>query len=142
MYTDDLSFGSYAAGSDPIGDDSGSHIRIAAVDINTEALVVSENDRTEPIRPVAMLNQNFPNPFNPSTTIRFNVPREGHAKLSVFNVRGQLVKTLVDDFKQAGSNEVVWHGVDSNNRSVASGVYFYRLETNGSSEVRRMVLMK
>jgi hypothetical protein len=144
MYTDDLSYGSFNAGTGgPFGEDIGSYIMMAAVDIRLED-VVSENNQTIP-RPVSQmtLNQNFPNPFNPSTTINFSIPREGNVNLSVYNVRGQLVKTLVDnEFRQQGENQVVWHGVDNNNRSVSSGVYFYRLEADGRSEVKRMVLMK
>jgi hypothetical protein len=140
MYTDDKSYGIFSA-STPTGLDHGSDIRIAAMDICIKD-VTRENDRIEVPRPVAMLNQNFPNPFNPSTTIRFTIPTAGPVNLSVYNVRGQRVNTLVNGHMEAGQREVVWNGVDSNNRTVASGVYFYKLEANGNTEVRRMVLMK
>jgi hypothetical protein len=139
MYTNDLSFGSYAHGH---GEDLGSEIRYAAA--NLEPWSIPSTDDQEVPRPVAVLNQNFPNPFNPSTVISFIKPRAGKVSLNIYNVRGQLVKTLIDEGKElsAGEHRVVWHGVDNNGRGVASGVYFYRLETGGESVVRRMVLMK
>jgi hypothetical protein len=137
MYTNDLAYGPPPSTTY----DPGSEVRYAALDIDISALSVSENDRVVP-RPIAMLNQNFPNPFNPTTTISFTNPTAGVVNLSVYNIRGQRVKTLTNEFMPVGQKEIVWNGVDSNNRSVASGVYFYRLEANGRTEVRRMVLMK
>jgi hypothetical protein len=83
------------------------------------------------------LIQNFPNPFNPSTTIRYNIPREEKVKLEVYNLLGQKVETLVDDVHQAGSYEIIFKA-----DHLASGVYFYRLSAGNFSEVMRMILLR
>jgi flagellar hook assembly protein FlgD len=88
------------------------------------------------------LVQNSPNPFNPTTQIRFTLPVSGDVKMSVFNLLGQQVRTLVDGFKEAGSHEVVWDGTDADGRTVASGIYFYRFQAGDMTESRKMVLMK
>ena len=85
---------------------------------------------------------NYPNPFNPTTTISYNLEHTGNVKLQVFNVKGQLVRTLVDEVKNAGEHSITWHGEDNNFHSVASGVYFYRLETEAGNHVQRMLLLK
>jgi hypothetical protein len=83
------------------------------------------------------LVQNFPNPFNPSTTIRYNIPREEKVKLEVYNLLGQKVETLVDDVHHAGSYEIIFKA-----GHLASGVYFYRLSAGNFSEVMRMILLR
>ncbi len=93
------------------------------------------------------LTGNHPNPFNPRTTIAFAVPTSGHATLRIMNVRGQLVRTLVDDTVAAGRHARVWDGADSGGRPVASGVYLYRLEFRGAdgtqhADTQRMVLVR
>ena len=89
-----------------------------------------------------VLHQNIPNPFNPTTLIRFELPARARVKLHVFDVQGRLVKTLVDDELQAGGQEIAWNGRDNKGRSVASGVYFYRLETPHTLVSRKMVLLR
>jgi hypothetical protein len=83
------------------------------------------------------LQQNFPNPFNPATTIRYVIPAAGRVRLDVFNVIGQLVATLVDGRQDAGTYRAQFDA-----RGVASGVYFYRLTWEGSVAVQKMVLLK
>jgi len=94
----------------------------------------------QPIR--LSLAQNAPNPFNPATTIRFALPREGSIRLAVYDVNGRLVRTLVGRTFLSGHHEVVWDGCDDNGRAVASGVYVYRLTTDQGQIVRRMVLAR
>ncbi len=89
-----------------------------------------------------MLNQNYPNPFNPETTISFDLPKAGPANLSIYNMKGQLVKTLVDTNLDFGKQSFVWNGTDNSGTNVSSGIYFYRLSTNGGVETRKMMLMK
>lgn len=89
-----------------------------------------------------ILGANYPNPFNPSTTIIYNMPMPGNAKLNVYNVKGQLVRSLVNENKNGGSHKVVWDGKDNGGNSVTSGLYFYRLETGKYSQTRKMILMK
>ncbi len=88
------------------------------------------------------LNANYPNPFNPSTTISFNLPREEQIEISVYAVDGAKVATLASEVMTAGDHSVVWMGKDSNGASVASGAYFYRLTTPSYSETRVMTLIK
>jgi hypothetical protein len=88
------------------------------------------------------LAQNYPNPFNPKTLIRFATTREDHVSLKVFNVRGGLVATLVDGSVPSGQHQIVWNGTDGTGQRVASGTYFYRLEAEGRSITRKMLLLK
>ncbi len=84
-----------------------------------------------------MLGQNYPNPFNPVTNIRIQMPKTGFAKLIVFDVLGREVKTLVNEELKAGS-----YRVDFDGSRLSSGIYFYRLETSGFTETRKMILIK
>jgi len=92
------------------------------------------------------LAQNYPNPFNPQTTIRYeisgNLTTAVQTTLKVYNVLGQLVRTLVDEPKSSGVYEVIWDGRDSQGEQVSSGVYFYRMTAGKFSESKKMVLMK
>ncbi|MBU1319944.1 MAG: VCBS repeat-containing protein [candidate division Zixibacteria bacterium] len=88
------------------------------------------------------LNQNHPNPFNPTTEISFSLPSDSYVKLEIHNIMGQRVTTLVDDYKQAGYHTVTWSGRDDGGASVASGVYFYRIEAGEYSDCKKMLLMK
>lgn len=89
------------------------------------------------------LRQNVPNPFNPSTTIAFTLAQPGAARLAVFDLRGRLVRTLVDaDDLPAGAHAVAWDGRGDDGRSVAAGVYLYELRGSGFVESRRLTLVK
>ena len=88
------------------------------------------------------LEQNHPNPFNPSTTIRFDVKERGHVSLKIFNVAGQLVKTLVDGVKEASSYSIPWDGTNNLGAKVASGVYFYKMESVSFSRTKKLVLLR
>ena len=88
------------------------------------------------------LVQNFPNPFNPTTTMSFFLPEKTRAVLSIYDVEGRLVITLVDDTSDEGLREVVWDGKDANGSQVGSGVYFYRLKAGSQTLTKTMVLLK
>ena len=88
------------------------------------------------------LEENFPNPFNPETVIRYSVPKSGNVSVVVFNLNGQHVKTLVSASVAAGTYRVTWHGDDDYGNMVPSGVYVYRLEANGFVQTRKMVLVR
>jgi hypothetical protein len=95
------------------------------------------------VAPMPVLHQNYPNPFNPSTTIKFSLPESANVHLAVFNIKGQKVRTLTDQFWQSGTHEVVWNGKDENRKDAASGMYMYRLEVNGKTEaINKCVMMK
>ena len=88
------------------------------------------------------LNQNYPNPFNPSTEIVFSVPNRQHVVLQVFDTRGRVVRTLLDAEAGPGSRTVRWDGRNVNGNEVPSGMYFYRLESGDTHQVRKMLLIK
>jgi hypothetical protein len=88
------------------------------------------------------LVQNYPNPFNPATTIRYSISESGPVRLRVFDFLGREVKTLVQREQPPGSYQVQWNGTDAHERPVASGAYYYRLESGASVETRKMVLVK
>jgi hypothetical protein len=88
------------------------------------------------------LEQNFPNPFNPTTTIRYTLTEDAAIKLIVYNLLGQEVKTLVNSYQKKGEYTVAWNATDMKGNPVSNGVYFYRLFANNYSETKKMVLMK
>jgi hypothetical protein len=89
------------------------------------------------------LHQNIPNPFNPVTTIRFDLARSDQVSLRVYDAAGRQVRTLLDTSLPAGWNHrVTWNGLDENGRRVASGVYFYRLSAGDFSCTRKLVVLK
>jgi len=109
------------------------------VELNSEALALKVA-----LPKAFALSQNFPNPFNPQTTIAFDIPegKEVNVRLNVYNMRGQLVRTLVNEFKSEGSYQIQWDGTDNYGRRVSSGVYFYRITTGEFSQTRKMVILK
>jgi methionine-rich copper-binding protein CopC len=88
------------------------------------------------------LAQNYPNPFNPSTEISFSLPVASQVQLTVFNVLGQKVTTLLDEQMAAGEHTVTWDGHNSDGASVSSGVYFYRISANSFSQTKKMMMLK
>ena len=88
------------------------------------------------------LFQNYPNPFNPTTTIKYSMASEGNVVLVVYNVTGQRIRTLVNESKPFGTYTTVWDGRNDGRRSVATGIYFYRLRAGSFSEVRKMILLR
>ena len=91
----------------------------------------------------ARLESNYPNPFNPETTIRYTVRKPGKISLDIYNIKGQHIKNLVKSRHEEGFFEIIWHGDDKFGRSVTSGLYFYRVEhDNEQCDVRKMVLIK
>lgn len=103
---------------------------------------VSNDDNTQLPEPDDIGLSNYPNPFNPTTTIGFIAPKYGNLKLSVFNVKGQKVNMLFNGLVSPGHHSVVWNGLDEKGAAVSSGVYFVRIEMNGISQMHKMILMK
>jgi len=83
------------------------------------------------------LEQNYPNPFNPSTTIRYDILKDGNVTIKIYNTLGQIISNLVDEYKKAGSYEVNFNG-----SRLSSGIYFYKLQAGSYSSVRKMILLK
>ena len=102
-----------------------------------------EVDADDPVAsPVLSLKPNYPNPFNPSTTISFYLPQNGEVKLDVFNLKGQRVRRLIDSSLTLGEHSINFNGLDDHGRPVASGIYFYRIQHHGKTITRKMMLMK
>lgn len=116
------------------------------VQVNFKPTSVEEEAASVP--PQFSLHQNYPNPFNPTTLIRFSVHssrfagRPAHASLKIYNLRGQVVRTLVDEEMQPGEHSVMWDGKDEQGREVASGVYFYQLAAQEIKVTKKMLLLK
>ena len=105
---------------------------------------VNPSAQDDPQSPHLLLSlaQNHPNPFNPTTTIAYYLPQAGLRTLQIFNLKGQLVKTLVQGNLAAGKHQITWDGRDSNGMEASSGIYLYRLQSSGISLERKMVLSK
>jgi hypothetical protein len=88
------------------------------------------------------LAQNYPNPFNPTTTIRYSARARSHVSIRIYNVAGQLVRTLVDGVTTPGVHDVVWNGRDNAGEPVSSGVYLYRMVAGDYTRTRKMVVIK
>ncbi|MDA3812760.1 MAG: T9SS type A sorting domain-containing protein [Candidatus Cloacimonetes bacterium] len=100
-----------------------------------------ENDVNIKIQDFNMIA--YPNPFNPETTISFSIPEDSNVELTIFNIRGQMVKTLVNSNLDKGNHSIIWNGDNESIEPVSSGVYFYKLIVNGKSEsVKKCLLLK
>ncbi|MFQ6032962.1 MAG: T9SS type A sorting domain-containing protein, partial [Candidatus Zixiibacteriota bacterium] len=88
------------------------------------------------------LFQNYPNPFNPQTSIQFDLPKDTEVRLTIYNILGQKVKTLVDERLRAGHKQVLWDGKNEKGKEVSSGIYFYRIQAGDFSETKKMTIIK
>lgn len=102
--------------------------------------VVANDDPVTPL--VTELRGNYPNPFNPETTISYSVKESAPVQILVYNLKGQLVRTLVNEAKPAGNHSVVFNGLDDSRRSLSSGVYFFKMRAGKYTDTRKMILMK
>ncbi len=92
---------------------------------------------------ITEVSQNYPNPFNPETAIAFSIANEAqHVQLEIFNIRGQKVKTLVNEYLEVGRYNSIWKGTDNSGRKVASGIYFYKFKTIDYQKINKMILIK
>jgi len=89
-----------------------------------------------------ILKQNYPNPFNPETAIEYQLPRASEVEISIFNLQGQKVTTLVKEYQIVGTHKIIWNGIDESDRSVASGVYLYRLQVGDFMMIKKMLLLR
>ncbi len=101
---------------------------------------VSNDDNVIPV--YTLDANNYPNPFNPETTIAYSLPTTGITTLKIYNLKGQVVRTLVNDVREAGQHSVVWNGKDDKGNRVGSGMYFYRLTSDQKTITRKMLLAK
>jgi hypothetical protein len=133
---------------DAVGDGWKYYYKITAVDFSgNESDPASPGDITGATGPTALptdfaLYQNVPNPFNPVTTIMFDLPERTFVKLHIYDVNGQSVRALLNEEMSPGRQATKWNGKDSKGRNVASGIYFYRLETSRFTRTNKMLLLK
>ncbi len=102
--------------------------------------LLGSDNNTIPL--VTELFGNYPNPFNPTTRIKFSLKSDSFVKLTIYNIKGQKIKELINKHLDAGYYNIIWDGDDSNGKKVASGVYFYRFSAGKYSKIGRMILMK
>ncbi|RKX24919.1 MAG: hypothetical protein DRP47_10635, partial [Candidatus Zixiibacteriota bacterium] len=105
-----------------------------------EPLVDQQEEETLPTE--YELSQNYPNPFNPFTTIQFYLPQPGHVRLEIYNIMGQEVATIVNEYLTDGPHTVIWNGKDNKGSDAASGLYLYRLIAGETIITKRMMLLK
>ena len=129
----------YVAGVSAVYDDGESEVQeFPFTYLGTDAGII--------IPLVTELRNNFPNPFNPVTQIAFSLKEYSRVQITIYNIRGQLVKTLVDEQREANNYTVTWNGTDDSSKSVSSGVYFYKMVSEGNvgryTSAKKMILMK
>jgi hypothetical protein len=119
----------------------------------TEGIVFDHNQLSNPMVVLGALNvettptefsllQNFPNPFNPETTIKYNLAEGADVNLRIYNIVGQVVRTMVADRQSAGRYQVQWNGTDDRGMPVSSGIYFYQISAGNFQDVKRLMLLK
>ncbi len=105
-------------------------------------LSVKEQEHIQTVLSSFALHQNFPNPFNPTTTIQYNIPHSGEVNIAVFDIQGRLVRSLANLTQQAGSHTIVWDSRNDGGANVSSGTYFYRVDFNNAIIVKKLILLK
>jgi hypothetical protein len=108
-------------------------------DVDT-ATGLGENENSTPHN--FELWENYPNPFNPQTNISYRLPTSGNVQLRIYNLIGQKIKNLVNEFQPAGDHQINWVGSDNFGLRVASGIYLYRLQFGNTAEIRKMTVMR
>ena len=103
-------------------------------------LVIDVADLGKPVE--FKIEQNYPNPFNPSTNFSYSLPNRVDVKITVYDLFGKEIKTLVNETKEAGTHNIAWNGKDNQNRQVATGVYLYKMQADGFEKTMKMMLMK
>jgi len=109
-------------------------------DMGTVTVKIDDDNNGLPL--TYSLNQNYPNPFNPTTTIQYGIAKEGLVTLTVFNILGQEVKTLVNTSQNGGTYKITWNGLDNHNRMVPNGIYIYRIISDNFVKSKKMVFLK
>jgi hypothetical protein len=116
---------------------------LSILDNRADIVVGIDNPDRDRLVPVDfILSQNYPNPFNASTVINYNVPSRGHVTVSIYNLLGRKINTIVDESKTSGRHTVRWDGTDSDGNSVASGLYFYQIRIADRVESKKAILLK
>ncbi len=109
---------------------------------NIIQLYLEEDEEDIPSLNKVTLYSNYPNPFNPFTIISFSIPEDTKVNLKVYNIKGQVVKTLLKEQIESGEHRITWNGKDDNKKPVASGIYFYKISAGKETKVKKMLLLK
>lgn len=109
--------------------------------VHNDAVGIRDDEPAGRVPTAFFLDQNHPNPFNPSTRISYSVPEKARIQLIIYDIRGRKVRTLIDDIQTSGVKTVIWDGTDDSGSSVSSGMYLYRLGSGPRSETRKMALI-
>lgn len=125
-----------------VSDTQGSVSNAATVTVIVEPSAAVDHTVHQSVPEKFQLSANFPNPFNPETKIEFEIPQFTTVSIGIYDASGKLVKTLIDEPMEPGYHSVIWHGNDDNDRTVNSGVYFYKMRAGNYSEVMRCVLLR
>ena len=108
-----------------------------------QAVVVSTDNKASSITPNKLsLNQNYPNPFNPTTSFNYNLAENGKIKMTITDIIGREIVTLIDDYQRQGNHNILWTGKDKNGDQVPSGIYFYNLKSGSTLITKKMTLTK
>jgi ligand-binding sensor domain-containing protein len=114
----------------------------AGLIVFNEGGIVSADEWEVLVPQTDIATYNYPNPFNPSTTIAYDLPQEGSVKIEIFNIRGQKVRTLLDEYQRAGKHQIVWNGKDERNIEMPSGIYLYQIATESKDVAGKMMMIK
>jgi len=139
--------GTMTIGFKSIGTSRGVVVELTNALVADNALGISKvtdltNASLRALPTVYALSKNFPNPFNPTTTIEYQIPASGNVDMVIYNMTGQKVRTLVNETKNAGFYKVMWDGKNDMGESVASGLYFYKLVSGNFNKIEKMTLVK
>jgi len=144
VFMDDGDYGSAAGQTTGGGDLTNSALRYAAIDLEfQDAYNGGDSSEDITVTPSAeLLAQNYPNPFNPETTISYNMVEDSNVSIEIFNIKGQKVKTLLNEYTITGEHTIVWNGTNDSEQKVSSGMYFYKMKTANYTSTKKMILMK
>lgn len=110
-------------------------------EVTVEYMTGTDNEIND-VSLVTRLHGNYPNPFNPTTNIAYSIAKPSNVKLKIYNLKGQLVKSLLNEYKAVGNHKTVWNGKNNQNKPVSSGIYFIRIETDNYTKTSKAILMK
>ncbi|MDP8267960.1 MAG: C25 family cysteine peptidase [Candidatus Tenebribacter davisii] len=146
MIAEDLSISPYEDLNVPSGTYTYNVVTVYDGDWESEMsddAVIDHTDFNSVLKPTeTQLTGNYPNPFNPVTNISFSMNEPGNISINIYNMKGQLVKTLINEYLDAAYHNVVWNGKDNSSKSVSSGIYFYKMRTGNYTATKKMILMK
>ncbi len=103
---------------------------------------LTSNEQTLSTPSNTILSSNYPNPFNPSTTISYELYESGKTVMEIYNLKGQKVITLINKYLEKGKHSIIWNGKDKHGKNVASGVYLYKITSNKNTLIKKMLLIK